>query len=57
MEKENVEEIVKQRISKNEKLFTREELKIIENNFNIVTKIYLLGIVDIIWQLFWQLFE
>lgn len=48
MEKENVEEIVKQRISKNEKLFTREELKIIENNFNIVTKIYLLGIVDII---------
>lgn len=48
MEKENVEEIVKQRISKNEKLFTIEELKIIENNFNMVTKIYLLGIVDII---------
>lgn len=44
----DVVEIVKERIEENEKLFTREELKIIENNFNIVTKIYLLGIVDII---------
>lgn len=47
MEKENVVEIVKQRIKDNEKLFTEEELQIINNNVNIIKKVYILGLLDI----------
>lgn len=47
MEKENVVEIVKQKIKDNEKLFTEEELQIINNNVNIIKKVYILGLLDI----------
>ncbi len=43
---EIIEEIVKERIRENEKIFDIEELKLINNNFNVVIKIYLLGILD-----------
>lgn len=38
--------IVKERIKENEKLFSVEELKIVNENFNVVTKVYLLGLID-----------
>lgn len=41
-----VVEIVKERIEENKELFTEEEFGILKNNFNIVTKIYLLGLLD-----------
>lgn len=46
MEKEIVEEIVKERVQENEKLFTKEELNFIKDNSNLVEKIYLLGSMD-----------
>lgn len=51
-----VEKILKERIKENEKLFTEKEINNIKNNPNIFSKIYLLGMLDRIWQLFWQLF-
>ncbi len=45
MEKD-VEQIVKERIEENKKLFNEKELKIINNNVNIIKKIYILGILD-----------
>lgn len=47
MEKLNVEKIVKERIKENEKLFIGEELQIINNNANIMKKVYILGLLDV----------
>lgn len=46
MEKLNVEKIVKERIKENKKIFNKEELIFLNNNVNIIKKIYLVGIVD-----------
>ena len=47
MKKENVvEKIVKERIKENEKLFSKKELKFINNNVNIIKKIYLIGLIN-----------
>lgn len=46
MEEYVVEEIVKERITNNLKIFNEKELQVIKNNVNIVMKIYLLGIID-----------
>lgn len=45
-EKNIVNEIVKDRIKENEKLFTKQELKFIKNSNNIIKKIYLIGLID-----------
>ena len=42
----NVEKIVKERIKENKKIFNSEELIFLNNNVNIIKKIYLVGIVD-----------
>lgn len=50
MKKENeeiIEKILKERIKENEKMFTDKELQIINNNVNIIKKIYLLVFMDI----------
>lgn len=46
MEKEILEEIVKERVKENEKLFTEEELKFIKDNGKLIKKIYLLGLIN-----------
>ena len=38
--------LIKERINENEKLFSEEELKIIKEKFSLISKIYLLGILD-----------
>lgn len=39
-------EVAEQRIKANEKIFTQEEIKIIQNNIGMAVKIYSLGNVD-----------
>ena len=46
MEKEILEEIVKERVKENEKLFTKKELNFIKDNSKIIKKIYLLGLIN-----------
>lgn len=41
-----LEEIVKERIKENEKLFSKEELEIINNSIKVIKKIYLLAFLD-----------
>jgi len=41
-----LEEIVKERIKENEKLFSEEELKTIENNIILTKKVYMIGLVN-----------
>lgn len=41
-----LEEIVKERIKENEKLFSKEELEIINNSIKVVKKTYLLAFLD-----------
>lgn len=43
---EIIEEILKERIEENKKLFNKKELKTINNNFNIIKKIYILGLIN-----------
>ena len=45
-EKNIINEIVKDRIKENERLFTKQELKLIKDNDNIIKKIYLIGLID-----------
>lgn len=40
------EEIVRERIKENQELFSNEEQKCIENNFTLIKKIYILGLVN-----------
>lgn len=42
----NLNEFVQKRVEENEKLFTKDELKLIRDNKTIFKKIYLLGLVD-----------
>lgn len=42
-----IEKVLKERIEENKKLFSKEELILLNNNVNIVKKIYLLGTIDI----------
>lgn len=44
--KKDVEIILKERIKENKKIFSKEELEIINNNFKTIIKIYLLRILD-----------
>lgn len=48
MKKENeiIVEILKERIKENKNLFNKEEMKVINENLNIISKIYLIGILD-----------
>lgn len=41
-----LEEIVKERIKENEKLFSEEELETIENNIILTKKVYMIGLVN-----------
>lgn len=41
-----LEEIVKERIKENEKLFNKEELETIENNIILTKKVYMIGLVN-----------
>lgn len=41
-----IKEFVQQRINENKNLFEQKELEIIENNENLIKKIYLLGGMD-----------
>jgi|GEM_PF-2735916 hypothetical protein len=41
-----LEEIVKERIKENEKLFSKEELEMINSSIKVVKKIYLLAFLD-----------
>ena len=42
----NLEKVIEKRISKNIKIFSKEELEMLKNNKNILLKIYLLGMLD-----------
>lgn len=42
-----IEEILKERVKENKKLFNKKEIKIINSNIDIFSKIYLMGIYDI----------
>ncbi len=49
MKKENeeiIEDILKERIEKNQELFNKKEIKVINNNFNTICKMYMLGLKD-----------
>ena len=41
-----LEELVKERIKENEKLFNKEELILLNNNVSIIKKVYLLALWD-----------
>ena len=41
-----LEELVKERIKENEKLFNKEELILLNNNVSIIKKVYLLALLD-----------
>lgn len=40
------EEIVREVMKENKELFTKEDFKIINNNFKTVKKIYLIGLIN-----------
>ena len=46
-DEEIMEDILKERIEENKELFSKEELTLLNNNVNIIKKIYLLGAIDI----------
>ncbi len=39
-------EFIRERIKENQKLFTKKEMRIIENNEMVIEKIYLLGAIN-----------
>lgn len=39
-------EFIRERIKENAELFSKEELTIIESNFTLVKKLYLLGLIN-----------
>lgn len=41
-----LEEYVKERIKENEKLFSKEDLEIINSSIKVVKKIYLMGLIN-----------
>lgn len=46
MGKDVVEEIVKERITNNLKIFNEKELQFMKKNANIIVKVYLIGMLD-----------
>ena len=44
-----MEKLIEERIKKNEKIFNEQELTFLNNNVNIIQKIYLLGVLDSNW--------
>lgn len=46
MEKNIVEEIVKERIKENKALFNNREYNILEENINLAKKMYILGFIN-----------
>ncbi len=46
MEENIVEEIVRERIKENRTLFNNEEYNILEENINLVKKMYILGFIN-----------
>lgn len=44
--KDDVLSFVKERVTDNNELFTKEEINIIKNNINIFGKIYLMAVID-----------
>lgn len=44
--KKDVEEIIRERIEENKELFTEEEITFINHNFNIIMKVFIIGILD-----------
>lgn len=46
MESNLVGRIIERRIKENKKIFSKEELEIINNNMEIVKKIYVMGIIS-----------
>lgn len=40
------EKIIKERIEENEELFTEDELEIVEENFSVIKKVYLIGLIN-----------
>lgn len=45
----NFDEVIRERVEDNKKLFNKEEIDIIINNKNLVSKLYLLGFIDSIF--------
>lgn len=41
-----MEKWIEERIEENKELFTDEELKTIDNNFAVIKKIYILGMIN-----------
>lgn len=41
-----MEKFIKERINENKELFNKEEYSILENNMNVIKKIYILAILD-----------
>lgn len=46
MEKEILEEIVRERIRENKELFNKDEYNILEGNINLAKKMYILGFIN-----------
>lgn len=45
-ERENLEKIIKERVKSNTNIFNKEDIEIITQNINLVSKIYVLGLLD-----------
>lgn len=41
-----VEKILLERIKENKKIFSKDEISVVEENIEIVEKIYILGVLD-----------
>ena len=41
-----IEDLIKERIEENKKLFNSKELNFIANNINIIKKVYLIGLIN-----------
>ena len=44
----NLERLIEERVEENTTLFNEEEKELLENNKNLIKKIYLLGILDML---------
>ncbi len=42
-----MEKFIRERVKDNKKLFSKEEIEIIESNMNVIRKIYILSILDV----------
>lgn len=50
-----VEKILLERIKENKKIFTKDEISVVEENIEIGEKIYILGVLDANFE--WPLFD